>query len=398
MNIVLKTTENCEIYENAELTVGKEKYYGERFLINKEPIKINGVSHFENHNNKFNYDDLFSIVFENIPDNVSFRFYMKEDFDSSIASKIPKPYQEIELFRKNGESHLSYYILEREFASFYKKYSIESYKDYISKLIADNNKIHIENGYKGVQIKFEVDERSAIREIFQETLLKLNELNDDVERLMAGLDSFYNVLKSWNENKVIEKSKEDYWQNLFSEYSEVLGLLFSTPVVYLKEKPFLGGKSLFGRGGKHGDFSYLNPLNNTITLVEIKTPGTRLIGKESLYRAGVYEMSGNLTGSINQLIVQREKLTESFPAIQKETEEQHGIKIEYVSPRSLLIIGSFDEFLNMGRTSDDTKSKQKELENKNKWRNFERFRSELRSIDVITFDEVFEKVKLFSPR
>src|SRR4051794_37628554 len=98
MNIYLETKGKNEYLEKVELTIDEEKYYGEKFLINGKNKKLNGVSYFENHNNKFNYDILLSIVFGKLPDNLSLRFDMKIANDSRIASDLPQPYHDIELF------------------------------------------------------------------------------------------------------------------------------------------------------------------------------------------------------------------------------------------------------------------------------------------------------------
>jgi hypothetical protein len=153
------------------------------------------------------------------------------------------------------------------------------------------------------------------------------------------------------------------------EYSWVIGQSLSLPLIIFHDKAYVGGKDIGNKNGGVIDFIYKNKYTNNITLIEIKTPQTPLLGMK--YRQ-VYSLSSELSGAVNQILVYRDLCQKNYLSLTGNTKE----RFEALNPKCILIIGSTESL---------------DIEEKS---TFELFRNELKSIEVITFDELFEKIKI----
>ena len=86
------------------------------------------------------------------------------------------------------------------------------------------------------------------------------------------------AIKQWSENK--DNDKEEFWQTLLADQAFVLEQVFQVPIMVVKSKAYVGGKSVLNKGGGVADFLVANKVTSTIMLVEIKTPSTPLLGRE----------------------------------------------------------------------------------------------------------------------
>lgn len=199
--------------------------------------------------------------------------------------------------------------------------------------------------------------------------------NEDIGKLslMISLSKIEKILKVWEENK--SNSPETFWQNKFKENSWVLSQIFACPYIFIEDQPYLGGKSVSDAGGVKSDFLMKQNSSNNIAFIEIKSPTTKLMN-ESLYRGkndgdsnSVYGLSDESTGAINQILNQIDVFTESKISLGEPARE-------FRNPKGVLIIGSKSSL-----TEGQIKS-------------FDLFRSNLPGIELITFDEIFERIKL----
>lgn len=162
----------------------------------------------------------------------------------------------------------------------------------------------------------------------------------------------------------LNNNSEEFWQNLFTEDNWVLSQSFGLPIVYAKDKAYVGGKSLNNNGGLICDYLYRNKLTSNAVLIEIKTPQTKII--KGSYRS-TYSFSDELSGSINQLNMYRDTLIKTFGLSENEC--------KFFSPNCLLVIGKVS----------DLNITQKET--------FDLYRNSLGYVQIITFDEILEKIK-----
>jgi hypothetical protein len=102
------------------------------------------------------------------------------------------------------------------------------------------------------------------------------------------------------------KKPESAWQQLFFDNPFILTLAFGLPIVAF------GGqvRTFAGVGDKVADFLHRNGLTDNLTLLEIKTPDTRVLG--SVYRGGVHAPSIDLVGTVNQVLDQRYQIQRSI--------------------------------------------------------------------------------------
>ncbi|MFM6456539.1 MAG: Shedu immune nuclease family protein [Planktothrix sp.] len=174
-----------------------------------------------------------------------------------------------------------------------------------------------------------------------------------------------NILKIWIENQ--ENDSEEFWQNIFLENPIILSQIFCFPVIILKGKAFVGGKTIDNTNGNIVDFLLANNLSDNVVLIEIKTPKSKLFG--SSYR-NIYNMSPDLIGAVLQVSNYKDSLMEERTNLAKKK------KFYAFNPQCLVITG------NLTNEIDDEKRKF-----------FELFRTGLKDVNIITYDELFKKVE-----
>jgi hypothetical protein len=192
---------------------------------------------------------------------------------------------------------------------------------------------------------------------------ELMRLKEDIEAVTLGqlIDKCQSLMSS--------SASEARWQSFLKDNPFVLTMAFQFPVFMIDDVPYLGGKAYHGAGGKFGDFLMAVASTGNLALVEIKSPGTELLGAE--YRQGVWPASKDLSGAVAQVIAQRETFAESFPIVGKELDRE-GYRAYMLA--CVVIIGSTPE---------------KEGEK----RAFERFRNSLHGVAVVTFDELIQRLR-----
>ena len=177
------------------------------------------------------------------------------------------------------------------------------------------------------------------------------------------------VLKRWYGNST--NGLEDFWQQLFKENPYVLTQLFAVPVVFIGDKAYVGGMNVDRKDAKFVDYLYANDSSNDALLVELKTPVTKLLG--SRYRKGVYKPSAELSGAVVQTLDYRRELSASIRTLLETSDK----KIEIFNPRCVVVIGN--AIL--------------ELDNEIKRKSFELFRTSLKDVEIVTYDELFKKAE-----
>jgi|YNPMSStandDraft_2_1061718.scaffolds.fasta_scaffold29316_2 hypothetical protein len=201
---------------------------------------------------------------------------------------------------------------------------------------------------------------SLIKKLDKKKLQSINSL--------VSVKALEDILKNWKNNKT--NDNEEFWINLFQNNSWILSQIFSCPFIHIGTKFYCGGKEDDDRGGVKGDLLYKNNLTGSLAFIEIKTPETKIISKK--YRGDdnrkeniIYSMSDDLTGGVNQVLNQRKVYQQHFG-------DNNG-KILHNS-KCILIIGKIEN-LDVGMK-----------------RSFEFYRSSLREVEIITYDELFDRI------
>lgn len=208
---------------------------------------------------------------------------------------------------------------------------------------------------------------SHAADIAQDQPEKLAKLRGDIELVtLEALISLY-------ERMLRERVAEGRWQEFFNKNPFILNMAFGYPVIKVRDQASVGGRKLSGDGEKITDFLLKNSLTNNTAIFEIKTPQTPLLNKAP-FREGIYTPSTNLSGSINQALDQKYQFQRHIAQIKDNT---RLYDIESYAVHCCLVIGKTPE-------GDDQK------------KSFELFRRNSKDVEIVTFDELLEKLKQLS--
>lgn len=225
-----------------------------------------------------------------------------------------------------------------------------------------------------------VDERSALvtrmsaeaRVIVNEQPESFGKLRDDFELL--SLESLINSFETNLSGK--GASNENAWQKFFVDNTFALKQIFASPVAYYGEQISVRIPDMKGVGAQIADFVLANTLTRSMVVVEIKTPATKLTG-QAVYRgkssAKIYPPTTELSGGIAQLQAQMESARTDFDLIMRKTPDSALVDTKIVT--GAVIVGRLDSLNQLQKES------------------FVRYRHGLHGIEVITFDEVLERLR-----
>lgn len=181
-----------------------------------------------------------------------------------------------------------------------------------------------------------------------------------------------NLLRVWDSNKT--NSDEEFWQQTFTENSYALSQVFSVPAVFIEGKAYVGGMNIERKDAKFVDYLFSSEFSREALIIEIKTPVTKLLG--SRYR-GIHKPSAELSGAVIQTQDYRRELSRSF----QEIVPGNHYKLSFFNPKCILIVGNGEVQL----TDDDKKR-----------HSFELFRTGLKDIEIVTYDELFRKIEVLA--
>lgn len=199
---------------------------------------------------------------------------------------------------------------------------------------------------------------------------------DDLRQVttVAGLSTLKKAYSTWVE---AGPEQESYWQRQIMEFPFVLSQLFAVPTVIHQREAYVGGKNVSNQGGNVTDFLLRSEVTNNAVVVEIKTPMTSLLQAQSV-RGGTYNVSSGLSAAVQQVLTQRQTLTEEYLSM-RGRDQDHPTAF---NSRCVVIVGNTREF----------QDEHEDL-NRDKVRSFELYRSNQRHVDIVTYDELFQKTK-----
>jgi len=201
------------------------------------------------------------------------------------------------------------------------------------------------------------------------TLLSANPERLPMLTASLGLASLKEAFSFWEVNSA--SSDEPLWQRGLSERAFLFSQLFHYPVVVVLEKAYVGGKRVSNTRGGVVDYLVQAEMTKSAVLIEIKTPSTPLLG--GVYRGeDVYPPSRDLGGGIAQLLQYKATLQREVRDLRADYRDD----LEADDPHCVLIIGNSAE-----------------LDSPAKKQAFDRFRARLHGAAVVTFDELFARVK-----
>lgn len=182
------------------------------------------------------------------------------------------------------------------------------------------------------------------------------------------------------ENSITDERLEILWQHFFSKNDWIFGYGLEYKFLgILQKEAHISSTDLSGKDGVIGDF--LLGCNKFTVLVELKRPDTDLFKNKN--RSSSWSLSNELIDAFSQILEQKAswQIQAESNANNNYNDEGKIIKQKTVDPKTILIIGNSSQY------SGETK----ELQIKAK--SFELFRRDSRNVEIVTFDELFERAK-----
>jgi len=223
-----------------------------------------------------------------------------------------------------------------------------------------------------------------------EQVLKNNVTDKDIVALGYRKDQLEVFRKLLEENFLVvykkeviknEKLKDELaWQFFFNKNPWIFGYGLDYRFMNVLQKEFsASGTEANGKGQVNGDF--LIGDKKFTTFIELKKPDTQLF-KNGSVRSGLWRLSTDLMEAKSQILEQK-----ASGQIKIEKEVIHDstgkeIKQKSYDSKVILIIGNWDQL------KDDI-----DLTKKTKIKTFELFRRDSRNIEIITYDELYDRAK-----
>lgn len=254
--------------------------------------------------------------------------------------------------------------------------SVQGFKFFLSVSIAAKNRLKELIEY----IDDEEPDESAVE--FASTVLgaidKVNSVlvNGDVLPLIQRgvyASDIALALETWTSKRVEQGDSESFWHEELKSRKGVLERLLGGHAILLQDEFHVGTTDSKGKGSKRADFAFLNRANN-VSLVEIKSPNTNLLGAS--YR-DTFPLSKEVSGGVAQVLIQRSELMMNF--YQKRALSE--VPFEVFAPRCYLVVGDLSSIAN----------------SKERLRAFEVQRQAVAShVTIMTFDELYEQFSTFN--
>lgn len=206
-------------------------------------------------------------------------------------------------------------------------------------------------------------------------------------RRMLDDEDYFNMLC---EKKNI-RGKEGLWQEFFEKNDWIFGYglsyIFTTSLDNKKLEQYVNGYSFIERGKRVDAVLKTRGLINSLCFAEIKHHKTDLLDNKSPYRAECWKVSSELSGAVAQIQKTVQKAVKSIETeirIKDKAGNPTNETLYIYQPKSFIVVGSLDEF----KTDNGI--------NEEKFSSFELFRQNIRSPEIITFDELYERARFIT--
>lgn len=195
--------------------------------------------------------------------------------------------------------------------------------------------------------------------------------------------TYFESLKS----KYKASGDEHLWQLYFEKNTWIFGYglsyVFNAPLENSKLEQYVSGFDFNNSGKRIDALLKTKGIVESFCFAEIKTHNANLLKQvKTPYRPESWQVSDELTGAIAQ--VQR-TVQKSIANIRTKTDIKDkdgnltGEKVFLYNPKAFIVIGSLEEFCKENGINED------------KFSSFEMFRQGIHKIEIITFDELFQR-------
>src|SRR5690625_1583544 len=205
-----------------------------------------------------------------------------------------------------------------------------------------------------------------------------------------GLNIFKRLLEEktyWKkyatENSISTYSEEKVWQYFFEKNQWIFGygLDYKFQVIRQKEMHL---SDTDGDGSSAVITDFLLADNNFTSFVELKKPSTPLFGK-SQNRSNAWCLSNDLIDSVSQILEQKAS-GELWLQERERYDDGEPISQKTYDHKVILLNGNWDKIENTENT------KEKEIKRKT----LELFRKDSRNVEILTYDELYERAQFIA--
>jgi len=183
------------------------------------------------------------------------------------------------------------------------------------------------------------------------------------------------------------KGDELLWQAFFERNPWVFGYglsyFYVTGFDEKKLEQLVQGYDLLNRGKRADAVMKTKGIINSLYFAEIKHHNTKLL-ESDYYRAGCWAPSKEMAGAVAQVQATVAIAMHKLHGMQRVLDDDGnptGEDVFNFKPRAFIVIGSLIEFIGEHGVNQD------------KLRSFELYRTSLIGIDILTFDELYERTK-----
>lgn len=213
----------------------------------------------------------------------------------------------------------------------------------------------------------------------------------------SQLEIFYKLLHQkgyFDEYKEAIKEKlnknqndEAVWQKFFEKNTWILGYgldyIFNSELDSKKLEQVTSGSDFASNGKRIDALLKSQGAINSLCFCELKLDTHKLLKQvKDAYREEAWQISDELSGAIAQVQRTIQKAIKEI-STKTETKDQQdfltGETLYLYNPKAFILIGNLNEFIKDNRI------------NEIKFSSFEMFRKNLKNIDIITYDELYER-------
>jgi hypothetical protein len=228
--------------------------------------------------------------------------------------------------------------------------------------------------------EFSDGDKKAIRDLFDKLSLKEGFLSDDsLAKTKEIIDNQYLRKTLAKYRKLLNAATpEKKWQEFLRTNSWIFSYILAQPVILYQDEVFVGGKKLDNTNGKVTDFLLQNSMSDNVSFLEIKTHKTPLCEKTAYRGDDVFSASGELSGSMVQVLNQRDNFQKEYYAnLAKSRKGKPADKApvyDTYNSKCVVLCGSIKDLTLNQRAA------------------FELFRNNSRDVEIFTFDELEAKI------
>ncbi|MGB6199840.1 MAG: Shedu immune nuclease family protein [Candidatus Acidiferrales bacterium] len=211
--------------------------------------------------------------------------------------------------------------------------------------------------------------KSIIKQLSAGVPLSQEEVNELLQRKKR--------LKEF-EDPLVQSASEHHWQDFFEDNKWIFGYGLNYVILSVQGQAYVGGKQFNRRGGQTPDFIGITSGDVRFTvLVEIKMPSTSLLDGTAEMRNGAWSLSKELTDALAQTQANVDRWNREGARTDENRDTLERAGIYTVKPKGIIVIGR------LAQVRDDL----------HKLQTFERFRRSIYDVEIITFDELFDRAR-----